>query len=70
MFVGVLQTVLFFYFYVVINLSAAAVVLSKSISLGDVIERVLIDSGSNDIDNKSLDLKLNSLPSPKLPDIN
>ena len=38
--------------------------------MGDVIERLLIDSGSNDIDNKSLDLKLNSLPSPKLPNPN
>ena len=38
--------------------------------MGDVIERLLIDSGSNDIDNKSLDLKLNSLPSPKLPNHN
>ena len=65
MFVGVLQTVFFFYFYVVINL-----VLSKSISVGDVTERILIDSESNDIDNETLDLKFNSLPSPKLPNPN
>lgn len=38
--------------------------------MGDVTERVLIDSDSNDIDNKTLDLKLKSLPSPNLPNPN
>ena len=42
MFVGVLQTVLFFYFYVVINLSAAAVVLSKSISPSSLLSILLL----------------------------
>jgi group I intron endonuclease len=76
MFVGVLQTVIFFisFFYLVTNIEAAYApegrVLRKSISVGDVTERELIDNDSNDIDNKTLDLKLNSLPLPKLPDPN
>lgn len=44
--------------------------LSKSIPLEDITDRELIDSNSNDIDNKTLDLKLNNLPTHKLPDPN
>ena len=34
------------------------------------IERRLIDSDLNDIDNNTLESKLNNLPTPKLPDPN
>lgn len=67
MFVGVIQILkfVFFSFYLVIDY-----VLNKSISVGDFTDKELIDSDSNDIDNKTLDFKLNSLPSPKSPDPN
>lgn len=67
LFVGVIQILkfVFFSFYLVIDY-----VLNKSISVGDFTDKELIDSDSNDIDNKTLDFKLNSLPSPKSPDPN
>ena len=67
MFIGVLQTVKIFLISIYEIIYR---VLNKSNFLEDVTERELIDSDSNDIDNKTLNLKLNSLPSPKLPNPN
>jgi hypothetical protein len=44
--------------------------LSKPISLNEIIERDLKDTEENDIDNDTLDDKLNNLPTPKLPNPN
>ncbi len=63
MFVGVLQTVnkwfnLFRNFY------------SKSISLSDLLNKKLLDDFNNDIDDTTLENKLNALPNPNLPNPN
>ena len=44
--------------------------LSKSFNLEDIVNKSPIDNNNTNIDNKALNLKLNSLPSPKLPDFN
>jgi group I intron endonuclease len=69
LFVGVLQTVkiLFSFFFLFIN---RALNFYNFFKLEDITDRELIDSDSNDIDNKTLDLKFNSFPTPKLPDPN
>ena len=43
--------------------------LSKSFNLEDIVNKSPIDNNNTNIDNKALNLKLNSLPSPKLPDL-
>ena len=44
--------------------------LSKSFNLEDIVNKSPIDNNNTNIDNKALNLKLNSLPSPKLPNPN
>ena len=46
------------------------ILLSKPISLNDIIDRDLKDIADNDIDNDTLNNKLNSLPTPKSPNPN
>ena len=41
--------------------------LSKPISINDIIDRELKDEDSNDIDNNTLDKRFNELPTPKSP---
>ena len=69
MFVGVLQTTIWKVLFVFFTTEIKPV-LGKSISLEDVTDRELIDSDLNDIDNNTLECKLNNLPTPKLPDPN
>ena len=46
------------------------ILLSKPISLNEIIDRDLKDIADNDIDNDTLNNKLNSLPTPKSPNPN
>lgn len=43
------------------------ILLSKPISINEIIDRELKDTEDNDIDNETLNNKLNSLPTPKSP---
>ena len=43
--------------------------LSKPISINDILDRNLLDTDSNDVDIESVNKKLNELPTPKLPKI-
>lgn len=66
LFIGVIQIVLKWFFLFFKNL----LLLSKPISINDIIDRGLLDNDLNDINNDSLDRKLNSLPTPNLPNPN
>ena len=46
------------------------ILLSKPISINEIIDRELKDTEDNDIDNDTLNNKLNSLPTPKSPNPN
>jgi group I intron endonuclease len=65
LFVGVKQTVLNCFFSI-LNLSFSFL-LSKPISINDIIERELLDKDTNDIDNDTLDKKFNNLPTSNFP---
>ena len=65
LFVGVLQIIKLFFYFI---LQFTICVLSFSIS--DVVNREVIDSEVNDIDNETLNNNINNLPTPKLPDPN
>lgn len=62
LFVGVIQIIRIWFILIIL--------LSKPISLDEIINGELNDNESNDIENDILDNKLNSLPTPKLPNKN
>ena len=62
-FVGVRQIVLEWFF------NKKFYLLSKPISINDILDRNLLDTDSNDVDIDSVNKKLNELPTPKLPKI-
>jgi group I intron endonuclease len=64
LFVGVKQTVKMLCDVICITIY---LLLSKPISINDIVDRDLKDTDSNDIDTDTLDKKLNELPTPNLP---
>jgi hypothetical protein len=64
MFVGVKQTVKMLCYVICITIK---LLLSKPISINDIVDRDLKDTDSNDIDKDTLDKKLNELPTPNFP---
>ena len=78
MFVGVnklIQNCIYFslyasYFIFKLLSKLISILLSKSISINEIIDRDLIDTEENDIDDATLDNKLNSLPTPDSPGSN
>lgn len=66
LFIGVNLTVQIC-FYLIFNIF---ILLSKPISINDIVDREFKDKEYNDIDDFTLDNKLNSLPTPKRPNPN
>jgi group I intron endonuclease len=64
MFVGVRQIIRILFFLIIFSFF---ILLSKPISIDEIINRELNDNESNDIENDILENKLNALPTPNLP---
>ena len=67
LFVGVNKTIQICIFLILYSIF---ILLSKPISINEIIDRDLKDTEDNDIDDLSLNNKLNSLPTPNLPNPN